>query len=125
VSEDAKDPAALLVRAVGMLQPEDRDAVLAWLLRQDARRLGITAIGQAGLGSQAASQARVMGDFLTVQRLAAGRSPQGAQQVVPVRFPAEQHAQLREWCAERGFSMATVIRGLVARFLEIQLPERN
>lgn len=122
MSEDAKDPAALLVQAVGMLQPEDRDAVLAWLLRQDARRLGITAIGQAGLGSQAA---RMMGDFLTVQMLAAVRSPQGAQQVVPVRFPAEQHAQLREWCAERGFSMATVIRGLVARFLEIQLPERN
>jgi hypothetical protein len=42
------------------------------------------------------------------------------QQVVPVRFPAEQHAQLREWCAEHGFSMATVIRGLVARFLESQ-----
>jgi hypothetical protein len=47
------------------------------------------------------------------------------QQVVPVRFTAEQHAQLREWCAEHGFSMATVIRGLVARFLEGQLPERN
>ena len=42
------------------------------------------------------------------------------QQMVPVRFPAEQHAQLREWCAGHGFSMATVIRGLVARFLEGQ-----
>jgi hypothetical protein len=48
-----------------------------------------------------------------------------AQQVVPVRFPTQQHAQLREWCAEHGFSMATVIRGLVARFLEGQLPEHN
>jgi hypothetical protein len=48
-----------------------------------------------------------------------------APQVVPVRFSAEQHAQLREWCAEHGFSMATVVRGLVARFLESQLPDRN
>ena len=42
--------------------------------------------------------------------------------MVPVRFSTDQHAQLREWCAEHGFSMATVIRGLVARFLESQLP---
>jgi ParG len=125
VSEDAKDPAALLVQAVGTLPPEDRDAVLAWLLRRDARRLGIAALGQAGLGSRAVSQARMMGDFLTAQTLATVRSPQGAQQVVPVRFPTEQHAQLREWCAEHGFSMATVIRGLVTRFLDMQLPERN
>jgi hypothetical protein len=44
------------------------------------------------------------------------------QQIVPVRFSSEQHAQLRQWCSEHGFSMATVIRGLVARFLEGQLP---
>jgi hypothetical protein len=124
VSEDAKDPAALLVQAVGTLRPEDRDAVLAWLLRRDGRRLSV-AIGQTGLGGQVASQARLVGDFFTEQAPPAGRSPQGAQQVVPVRFPTDQHAQLREWCAEHGFSMATVIRGLVARFLEIQLPERN
>jgi hypothetical protein len=44
------------------------------------------------------------------------------QQMVPVRFSSEQHTQLRQWCSEHGFSMATVIRGLVARFLEGQLP---
>jgi hypothetical protein len=44
------------------------------------------------------------------------------QQMVPVRFSSEQHAQLRQWCSEHGFSMATVIRGLVSRFLEGQLP---
>ena len=44
------------------------------------------------------------------------------QQMVPVRFSSEQHAQLRQWCSEHGFSMATVIRGLVARFLETQPP---
>jgi len=44
------------------------------------------------------------------------------QQMVPVRFSSEQHAQLRQWCSEQGFSMATVIRGLVSRFLEAQPP---
>jgi len=39
---------------------------------------------------------------------------------VPIRLPAEQHAALREWCADHGFSMATVVRGLVERFLEEQ-----
>jgi len=47
------------------------------------------------------------------------------QQMVPVRFSSEQHAQLRQWCSEHGFSMATVIRGLVARFLEAQPPGRG
>ena len=51
--------------------------------------------------------------------------PSGPQQVVPVRFAADQHAALRAWCAEHGFSMATVVRGLVARFLEGQLPARD
>jgi len=41
---------------------------------------------------------------------------------VPVRFSSDQHAQLRQWCSEHGFSMATVIRGLVSRFLETQPP---
>ena len=125
VSEDVKDPAALLVQAVGTLQPEDRDAVLAWLLRRDTRRINVAAIGQPGFARVREVQMGVVGDFLTAQVPGAGRPPHGAQQVVPVRFPTEQHAQLREWCAEHGFSMATVIRGLVARFLEMQLPERN
>jgi hypothetical protein len=126
VSEDEKDPLALLVQAVGRLQPEDRDVVLAWLLRRDMRRIRGAALGQPGLAHQGREvQLGVVGEFITAQAPGPGRPQPGAQQVVPVRFPAEQHAQLREWCAEHGFSMATVIRGLVARFLEMQLPERN
>jgi len=126
VSEDVKDPAALLVQAVGALRPEDRDAVLAWLLRRDTRRINVPAVGQPGFAPLREAQVGVVGDFITAQVVpGAGRPQSGAQQVVPVRFPTEQHAQLREWCAEHGFSMATVIRGLVARFLEMQLPERN
>jgi hypothetical protein len=122
VGEDVSDPVALLVQAVGALKPDDRDAVLAWLLRRDARRINFAAIGEPGLAQMRETQMGLVADFMSAQVPGAGRPQPGAQQVVPVRFPAEQHAQLREWCAEHGFSMATVIRGLVARFLEMQLP---
>jgi hypothetical protein len=48
-----------------------------------------------------------------------GDSHQGTQ-VVPVRLPVELHARLRQWSTANGFSMATVVRGLVGRFLEGQ-----
>jgi len=39
-------------------------------------------------------------------------------QLVTVRLPQEQHAQLRAWCSAHNFTMAAVIRGLLERFLE-------
>ena len=119
--ETSTDPVRLLVHAVGQLPPEQRDLVLTWLLRQ---RPGLSR--QWTIGVRASEHAA---ELQALQLSAAGQPGRGmpptAQQVVPVRFPAEQHAQLREWCAEHGFSMATVIRGLVARFLDSQLPDRN
>jgi hypothetical protein len=113
------DPVSLLVSAVGQLPPEQRDLVFTWLLRQRPALARQWTLGASVLEAD---------ELQSLQR-AAGRPLRGfaasAQQVVPVRFPAEQHAQLREWCAEHGFSMATVIRGLVARFLEGQLPDRS
>jgi plasmid stability protein len=44
----------------------------------------------------------------------------GPSTMLPVRLPPELHARLREWCAEQGFSMAGVVRGLVERFLDGQ-----
>jgi hypothetical protein len=121
-----QDPVALLVQAVGTLPGDQRDLVLAWLIRQ--RPLGY---GHEALRGFAETRRVLGGEPLarpafdpvlepimgTGSMRAAGAT---GQQVVPVRFPAEQHAQLREWCAEHGFSMATVIRGLVARFLDSQ-----
>ena len=119
--ESSTDPVRLVVHAVGQLPPEQRDLVLTWLLRQ---RPGLSR--QWTLGVRASEHAA---ELQALQLSAAGQPGRGmtptAQQVVPVRFSAEQHAQLREWCAEHGFSMATVVRGLVARFLESQLPDRN
>ena len=56
------------------------------------------------------------------QQLVSGGLLRGEHQVVPVRLPAELHGRLRDWCTEHGFSMATVVRGLVARFLDGQAP---
>jgi hypothetical protein len=117
--EGSGDPVRLLVQAVGELPAEQRDLVLTWLLRQ---RPSLARQWTLGAGAHAA-------ELEALRQAAAGQPMQrigpSAQQVVPVRFPAQQHAQLREWCAEHGFSMATVIRGLVARFLEGQLPDRS
>ena len=118
------DPVALLVGAIGTLPAGQRDLVLTWLLRERPaiyRHRALSGTPQAG----EAFRMRWPGEEpLAADPLMAGSSLRAAgatgQQVVPVRFPAEQHAQLREWCAEHGFSMATVIRGLVARFLESQ-----
>jgi len=127
------DPIELLVRAVGQLDPADRDRVLAWLLRREVS--GPASTSAAPAAPEAAARRHPLWltpESQSVRALAQAdialglrrASPPAAQQMVPVRFSTDQHAQLREWCAEHGFSMATVIRGLVARFLEGQLPGR-
>ena len=55
-------------------------------------------------------------------RLASGLPAGEESQLVTIRLPAERHAQLRRWCTEHGFTMASVVRGLVERFLEQQAP---
>jgi hypothetical protein len=127
----AADASRLLVQAVGQLPPADRDRVYAWLLRTGfrsqlaavpgplARRLG----WELGRQQQVQTQTREWGAAVVAELFRSSSSP--AQQMVPVRFSADQHARLRAWCGEHGFSMATVIRGLVDRFLESQQPERG
>jgi hypothetical protein len=113
------DTIRLLVKAVGTLPDNERDQVYAFLLSR-----GMTTTPT--LTGRLAGRLREVSDqLLPLQTAGAPGTPQIGQQVVPVRFAADQHAQLRAWCSEHGFSMATVIRGLVARFLEGQLPARN
>ena len=128
---EALDASRLLVQAVGQLPEADRDRVYAWLLRTGLRPSRTGAPGQLArrlgwsLGVQARTheQTREWGAAVVSELVRGSSSP--AQQMVPVRFSAEQHARLRAWCGEHGFSMATVIRGLVDRFLESQQPERG
>lgn len=113
---ESADPVHLLVKAINTLPADDRDQVYAWLL------------SRAPAGLLPLRLREMSGQLLALQRAGAASSATqmtAGQQVVPVRFPVDQHAQLRSWCAEHGFSMATVIRGLVSRFLDGQLPERN
>jgi hypothetical protein len=135
--QQGPDAVELLVRAVSQLDPAQRNQVFAWLLRRDA----VTSSPAEPFLMAPAGTARrhpwalnpdlpIMGPQASFQAAPTSAdvfkglhaAPPSAQQMVPVRFSTEQHAQLREWCAEHGFSMATVIRGLVARFLEGQLP---
>ena len=117
----SKDPVQLLVSAVGALPETDRDLVYAWLLR---RGFGTGAgSGPVSLtGARGASLTALLQSNVTLASGAQLAQASG-QQMVPVRFSSQQHAQLRQWCSEHGFSMATVIRGLVSRFLEGQPPE--
>jgi hypothetical protein len=117
-------PEELLARALESLSSGERQQVTMWLLSRTSGG------GQVGgwLGkperdhltrmlSPGAASLREL--YAQHQFSAIGVGGQG-HQVVPVRLPAELHARLRTWSAEHGFSMATVVRGLVARFLDGQ-----
>jgi ParG len=118
-----KDPVQLLVSAVETLPHADQSLVYAWLLRRlpDPVADELTRPG----GPRPVPMAALLQSGMTVAVSGSAQQfpPSSGQQMVPVRFSSEQHARLREWCTEHGFSMATVVRGLVARFLEGQLPE--
>lgn len=121
------DAAGLLVGALGQLPPADRDKVYTWLLGTSLQLQGGLASplsGQLTRAMRANVPASRQQDFAEAEaELMRGlfrSSGSQAQQVVPVRFSAEQHKRLRAWCTEHGFSMATVIRGLVDRFLDGQ-----
>ncbi|HJP73337.1 MAG TPA: hypothetical protein VJ914_03665 [Pseudonocardiaceae bacterium] len=113
----SKPVATLLVEALEHLEPEDRKAVTAWVLRRMSTQYG----WMSREGGPSTPLARRL-PYATFSEepdavLFAGNTLKGDYQVVPVRLPADQHAKLRDWCAENGFAMATVIRGLLTRFL--------
>jgi hypothetical protein len=117
--DPAKDPVQVLVNAIGALPDADRDLVYAWLLHRgfEAQEAGVLTVPAR---AHSVPVAALLQQEVTLGRGALTQA--SGQQMVPVRFSSQQHAQLRQWCSEHGFSMATVIRGLVSRFLEGQLP---
>jgi hypothetical protein len=125
-----KDPVDLLVRALAAVPEADRDLVYAWLLRRGAEPGQVTGLAPPRMARRV-PVATLLRQNVTldpgvearVAVVSGAQLPQASeQQMVPVRFSSDQHAQLRQWCSEHGFSMATVIRGLVSRFLETQPP---
>jgi len=128
-----KDPVDLLVKALAAVPEADRDLVYAWLLRRGAEPGQVTGPASPRVGRRV-PVATLLRQNVTldpglearVTIVSGTQLPQASeQQMVPVRFSSEQHAQLRQWCSEHGFSMATVIRGLVSRFLETQPPAQG
>jgi hypothetical protein len=102
-----RDEPELLTQALRSLPDDDRERVLAWMLRHlpvvaDPFRTGLSTLApELSLRPRRPTSA-------------------GSQQVVPIRFSSEELAQLRAWSEQHGFSMAAVVRGLVSRFLDGQ-----
>jgi hypothetical protein len=106
-------PAELLAQAIDGLAPAERTRVFAWLLNQTFVRDPASGLRQAVVASMPITASHETSTLLS--RTLVRR---GEHQVVPIRLPSEQHTALRDWCQEHGFAMATVVRGLVERFLE-------
>lgn len=102
----------LLARALEHLTSDERQQVTAWVLTRSVpttnRYTHQELLRAVTPGPEAFRELYVRG------------SDTRGQQIVPIRLPAELHGRLRLWCTEHGFSMATVIRGLVGRFLDGQ-----
>jgi hypothetical protein len=111
----------LLLKAVRGLPREEQDQVIEELL--DARfatggTVNLPPAGGLGLPAQLPQQL-----FLGEPRLELLKGTPGAGEsltMVPARLSSEQHERLKQWCQANGFTMAVVLRGLVARFLDEQ-----
>lgn len=107
-------PVELMLKAVkGLPDEEERDQVLAWLIDRSATARTRALVRQAG----GLPRLEPVIQQAALERYA---SLSGEHQGVLVRLPVDQHARLREWCEAHNFRMATVIRGLVDRFLAQQ-----
>jgi hypothetical protein len=106
-------PAQKLVELLESLPAQDRKQITAWLLGLGRVPLSLGQPVTATLLTEPSRLSPRVGHTL----------PAGEEsQLVTIRLPAERHNQLRAWCAEHGFTMASVVRGLVERFLEEQAP---
>jgi ParG len=117
---ESERAARLIEMALNGLPERDRPVVVRFLLRSwlDLR------FGR--MQSPGALETAVRFAAPTAIELAPATAPMpvvpsgGEHQIFPVRLPEEQHTALKAWCTEHGFSMATVVRGLVENFLRAQ-----
>jgi hypothetical protein len=115
----------LMVKAVRSLPPEEQDALLEAML--EPRLAPWPGPGGPGLPSAdlLAGQPPVHRIYGQDPRYELALPPLGPEtggpwQSVPVRLSTDQHERLKQWCQANGFTMAVVLRGLVARFLDDQ-----
>jgi len=112
--------ARLLLKAVRNLPEREQQVVLEYLV---ASGLGVGGEPMPARRAGRATKEHVMLGGLdpseSLQRLRVS-GPGPGHQMIPVRLSEPQHRLLKDWCAENGFPMAAVVRGLVERFLEDQ-----
>jgi hypothetical protein len=114
----------LLLRGIRRLSPEEQEELLRGLL-SDRIELA-TALGSAAPrapGHVTLSLAEMLPtgslrEHEALRELLTGMGGGGPWQTVPVRLPVELHERLKQWCQRNNFTMAVVLRGLVARFLD-------
>jgi hypothetical protein len=113
------NPAELLAELLESAPPQARREITAWLLRtQRPAPVGVSWLPPSVGFSP---HPHLPGEIEERVRRLSGNLPSTTDsQMVTIRLPATRHAALRDWCAEHGFSMAAVVRGLVERFLEEQ-----
>ncbi len=119
-ASDADTVARLVEKAIRRLPEREQRTVVRYLLRGwlDLRLGGAQPPGALHGALRAAAPWAVEQASATSQLSIVAAGPE--HQTLPVRLPEEQYSRFKDWCSERGFSMATVIRGLVESFLEAQ-----
>jgi hypothetical protein len=109
---------SLLFKALRSLTPEERDQVMVELLDDRLQPAPPAAPSPAPLPPPAFPNVLDPGQHVAELRQRLTLEAAGPWQTVPVRLPVELHERLRQWCQINNFTMAVVLRGLVARFLD-------
>ena len=114
----ADRPVEKLTAALEQMSSEDRSEVIAWLLtRLPPRTLSALPSPATDLGSHQVRESQL--SLLRQSRVSVGELSDDLQ-LVTIRLPVDLHVRLKDWCQAHNFSMATVVRGLVDRFLDEQ-----
>ena len=119
-------PHTLLAKALATLSDEEQGQVLKSLLPVPPFAVqhpgGLSEMTATMAATALGRQEEVLAAYRIQQlREAAGSSQQMS---LLVRLPASVHAELKTWSEEHGYSMNTVVRGLLDRFLKEQ-PSRE
>jgi hypothetical protein len=126
----------LMLKAVRSLPPEEQDALLEALLEPRLASWPAPAVTESGPAAPGLPTGEVFHGPIPPQRVYGpergvgvtlpplGPETGGPWQSVPVRLSTDQHERLKQWCQANGFTMAVVLRGLVARFLDDQATRR-
>jgi hypothetical protein len=104
----------LLLKAVGALEPQERDEVLSELLASGAALVATQRLMDVSHTTDARTRTMALRDELSATLGAAS----GEVKMLPVRLPTADYDRLRAFSREHGFSMAVIIRTLVERFLD-------